>query len=193
MPINALSPAFIKVYYSSPYHTHVQTLPVRNSGTTTPGAEPNLRQKDATAVSMGTWAGDYQTIIAPLFTEDVSFSVAEFWLKLNPDDDPIYIWSQALGFTGSQEVALPYPDGMLTMSLRSQSGGIGKFTLMESAVSPLTRDAYPFTATALAALGDWLTGDTATVVARDNGYFVAPFKATGKTNDALRKRRLSYS
>ena len=103
MTVNSLSPAFVKINYTSAYGSHVMTqpsVPVESGvfaptgwGFTLRGAELPIPVDDGVT--------DFVNIIKALFPSTVTFTDATVYSQPDPSDIPVPVASFALGIAGT--------------------------------------------------------------------------------------------
>lgn len=192
MAHNSLAPGFVKLYYSFNSITHVQTLPVKPQGSITVGSEPDFEQNDGTPVAMSAAIDEYVTLFEQYFGSTTNVLYAEFWSQPLSTDDPIWVYTHAIGTVGASGTASANAS-QLVITYRTSLGGLFKHYFMEitGAVALNTRDPYPFVASSTNDLmSTYLMAPEGWIYGRDGGELVVPLYATSKTNDALRKRRI---
>lgn len=199
MAINTLWPGFMKLYYTSNGHQHIQVLPMTQPvGTPSPGILPDFETADAlpTTHSFDIIVDEYVDAILPLFNTTTNFSMAEYWWYPTTDSDPIFIYAYEVGVAGISATAT-FPYSQAVMTLRTKLGGLLKLYFMEVAVSSVNvRDPFPFAGVIYPAIYTHLTTPGASgrcIVGRDGGYVVSGINVNTKTNDALRKKYLLNS
>lgn len=191
MAQNSLAPGYVVLHYSvlfgSNLHTHKQTLPVNPLTVYAAGANPEFHTNGGDPIGFQAAIDAYAAELVGFFSTGTTLLLAEYWQKPTENDDPLFIKSvvpsPAVGTGGSAVSA-----GQVTISFRSELGGIFKFTLMESEVAATALDTYPFSAGDAADMAAYLTGDDGWVWARDGGVLISAIKLVGKTNDKLRRK-----
>jgi len=190
MPVHSLSPGFIELQYSFSGLTHKMRIPVTPDAGWATGVQPNLVRKNGTTVAMNAAVDELIVLLRPFFNTTTDFIKAEAWFYPTGAADPIWVWSYAIGLAGSSGTANVL-SSQLVITYRSLVGGLAKVYLMEGVSAVNVRNSYPFGAGSLTNLSTYLTGTTSWWYARDNGALIVPIWATTKTNDKLRKIRLT--
>lgn len=197
MPINALSPGFIRMVYSSPdTEEHVQTLQASTPATTpTPGTEPEFYLRDGVATTtFSTFAAEYASQVLPLLPTTATISRMEYWYKPTITSDPLYIYTHPVDLNGTG-----YTPGIrarqYAMTFRSIGGGLLRFVLLGISGSYADRDKPPYADNVSNDLSDYLTGNAplypnSIIQARDNTWPLLSLALTTKTNDVLRAKYL---
>lgn len=189
MAINSLFPGFVKLFYTSNAHTHVQVIPVQvYSGV---GGAWFLSEK---ASSVGrTWVTsitDYVTAFRSAIPNGATVNFAELWTMADATADPIFRESTNFALAGTGGAGAAIANSQVTIAYRSQNGGLYKWVSVENNIVVNTIYQPPFTATQLVTLHTYLIGNTSCVSARDGGFLIAALRAISKTNDKLRKKFL---
>jgi len=191
MTVNSLSPAFMKLFYTGNGRGHVATIPITFSGGFTPGVLPSLLAKNGTAVAGDVAADGFAAIFTPFLNTGDEVSRVEYFSWPSPADDVIFIYAVDVAAAGESALAA-LEDSMLTMSFRTNLGGVLKFVILDAALSAVNvREIPPFTPGSRAI-------DAATAITdafscwkgRDGGYAIAGIALTTKTNDKLRRDTL---
>lgn len=187
MPINSLYPGFVKLFYNSNGHEHVQTIPVQPYIGV--GGGWWLTRKDGTPGSVWTTQiVTYATLLRPYFHSSSAINRAELWTMASPTSDPVYRETHTIALAGTSATA-PTPYLQRSVTYRAQLGGLYRWMLMETS-EVMNAELYPpFSGTDLA-MANYLTGGTSIVCARDGSFLVVPIRLLTKTNDQLRKKYL---
>jgi hypothetical protein len=187
MAINSLYPGFVKIFYNSNGHEHVQTVPVQPYIGV--GGGWWLTRKDGTPGAVWTTQiATYAALLRPYIHTTGAINRAELWTMASPTADPIYQDSVTLTLAGTNAtVATPYLQRSVTY--RSQTGGLYRFILMETSEGRDLEAYPPFSGIDLAT-ANYLVSGPSVVCARDGGFLVVPIRLLTKTNDQLRKKYL---
>lgn len=187
---HSLSPGFIEIQYTYSNLLHKMRLPVQPGNGWATGVEPNLVQKNGVDVPMSTAVDAFITLIKTMFNAATEFVKAEAWFYPTGAGDPIWVYTHALGVAGTAGTPnTNMAQGVITF--RTLIGGVFKLYLMEGAFTVNSRNSWPFGAGNPTNVANYLIGSTSWVYGRDNGSLVVPMWFTTKTNDKLRKIRLS--
>jgi hypothetical protein len=189
MAINCLAPGYIKLFYSSNAHDHVQTLPVKPASV---AADFHVLTKDNTNITIDAAIADFYVVWAPFFFTDDALTGFEQYTQADCASAPVFRGAGTLtGFPGtSGGGATPWAQADFTF--KSQGGGKGIFKLLEPNVAVDVKQALnTFTGDRVADMRDWLISNAAWITARDNTYLSRPINYVTKTNDALRRKFLN--
>lgn len=187
MSDNDLAPGFIRLFYTSNNHRHEDVIPIRFSGTPTPGVEPNILDNGDNVVSASGGLLVYVNTIKGFHHTSSSFTGWEIYSK-GVGADPTFVFGADLSVVGTSAVAL-VPFGQMVTTFRTNQGGVGKLYLMETPQAPNQRIAARTTLAApYGAFIANLLGATGIRIGRDGGKYVSGIYITTKVNDALRKR-----
>lgn len=188
MAINDLSPAFARIYYTTLGNsTHIMTLPCVPSGDLIPGEEPAVLTYSGTPMPFGDAVTAYLNVVKPLWPALTSFLFAEFWSKPTPNDDPLFIWQEELAIAGTG-AGSSQAYVQVSVTFRTQYGGLFRNVFIEPNVTPNQRDDVPFGNATLTNLLNYLKGTNSWIYGRDGGKIIAGIRMLSKTNDQLRKR-----
>jgi hypothetical protein len=163
-------------------------IPVKFSGTPTPGTEPDLVLKDSSTLGAVAAIGALFNLIKPLYHTGTNFGLAEAHTvdATTGEDQFIYAWNQAIVGTSS---AANVPTAQCVLNFKTNLGGAYKLYMMEN-TQPTDFKVYPPYANALfLAISDFVTGDSSPVYGRGNAYPFVPVSALTKTNDKLRQQQ----
>lgn len=190
MAVHSLAPGFIEVQYTFSNLLHKMRIPVIPSVGWATGVQPNLVRKNGADVLMGVAVDELVVLLRPLFANTTEFTKAEAWFYPTGANDPIWVYTHAIGLTGTNAGA-NVASSQIVISFRSLVGGIAKLYLMEGVFTPNVRNSYPFGAGPTTNLTNYMIGATSWWYARDNGALIVPLWSSSKTNDKLRKIRLN--
>lgn len=190
MARNSLSPGFLKIFYTSNGHPHVQTLPVNPVAPA--GAATNLLDKSGASQLWTSAVADLVLIMKAVLHTTDSIDTAEIWTQASPTAVPIFQASSAIGVNGTS-ASVDQPFSQLRFSFRTSLGGRGVYTVLEGVTAPDQKFPAPLygAVAAFAAIDAYLTGVNSVVWGRDNAYLSAGIRAVSKTNDTLRKAFLN--
>lgn len=187
MPINSLFPGFVKLFYTSNGHSHVQTIPVQpylGVGGVWFLSEKGSSVGRAWAVSFADYVAQFKNI---LHTSN-SVGFAELWTLDNATADPVF--REAFDFSGaglSAGTVIPFLQS--SIAWRADDGGLYRWVMVENLGAVNTSDPPPFAAP-YEAFRTYMLGGTSCVSARSGGFLVAALRLLHKTNDKLREKFL---
>lgn len=189
MAINDLAPGFIKLFYNSNGHNHVDTIPIRPSGTPVPGTMPNVLDAGDNVVTALVGLTAYITAIKALYHTSASFVGYEVYTKAI-GFDPLFVFGDDLNIAGTSAVAA-VPDGEVVITFRTAQGGVAKFYAMEGSTATNVRTAARTGAAGIVGtLTTFFLGATNIRMGRDTAKIISGIYFTSKINDALRKKRV---
>ena len=186
MPVNDLSPGFVKVYYGTSGRTSVQTLPV-DPINPSPGTTGNeLANYSGGTTTLAAFATQYGPLMADFTGPAYTIIFAELWSKPLPTSNPIFIESVPIGLPGTGNP----PDSGATqvvMTHRTTNGGLHRWYFIGASGDPDQRASIASAPARALAMSNYLIGNDSVVFGRDNGKLFAPLFYTSKINDAVRK------
>lgn len=182
----SLSPAWIVLNYNWELRTHRALLPCLPTSVPTPGDNPNLTVKGGGTVSWTAAILGYATLFKYLLSEDSTIASADFWSQPTPDDDPVWINSDALDIPGAGAGTVQVA-AVTTMTFRTIGGNLLKLLACDSQNELLVnlRIPAPYPSSRLKDFTDYITDAGAWVVGRDGTFPAVSIAATTKYNDAL--------
>lgn len=184
MANNSDAPGFVLLQYQRGTFIHKAKLHVNPDGVYTPGDTPTLVQRDTSTIVWTTAVDDFINVIKGIFNTAVDFTLAEYWQKPNPADDPVFIQSHAPGLSGTVATATSVASQAI-WTFRTFAGGIKRLYLMESVNTPNQFISAPFAAGTVKTISDYMVAATGWIVGKDNSYPYVPLRYLTKTNDAL--------
>lgn len=187
MASNDLAPGFIRLYYTSNGHPHVQVLPISFDSTPVAGTEPNLESRDGSAVAASAFMAAYLAVWRAIFPIATAWTGFEVYSK-EILGDPQYIWGDDLTIVGSNGSGVQ-SNSQVTYTFRTNQGGVMRLVAMEAAIATTVR--APLRTTLAApngAIATYILGATNCIIGRDGGFPISGIFITSKVNDALRKR-----
>lgn len=190
MAVHSIQPGFIEIQYVYSNILHKMRIPVIPDSGWVIGTNPDLFRKNGALVAMGAAVDEFIAVLKPLFSSSTDFTKAEAWFYPDGVDNPVWVYTHAIGLPGTNAGA-NVQSSQQVITFRTLQGGIAKYYMMEGVFTPNVRNSYPFGAGVITNLSNYLIGATSWSVGRDNGTLVVPMWATSKTNDAIRKLRLS--
>lgn len=190
MAPNSLSPAFIKVNYTSPYSQHVHTVPTVPivAGATASGFQFSLRGL-ALPVDVQAAVEDYIDVLKPFFGTGVHFTDFVAFTQPTPTDIPTPVYSGVLGIVGTASSGIGWQKAtQLTMTWRADDFTLYKETLLDCGVDDVWDKI-----TALGSSGRYfdlnafVTAATTFVASRGGGRPVTFLQAAKTLNEKLRR------
>lgn len=189
MAINDLAPGFIKLFYNSNGHNHVDTIPIRFSGTPIPGTMPNLLDAGDNVVTALVGLTAYITALKPLLHTSAAYTGYEVYSKAI-GFDPLFVFGDDLNIPGTSAVAA-VPDSEAVFTFRTAQGGVAKVYVMEgSSATNLRVAARTGAAGVVGTVTTFMLGSTNIRIGRDTAKIISGIYFTTKINDALRKKRV---
>jgi hypothetical protein len=152
-----LFPGFIRVDYITPYAPHVMVLPVNTPVIDT--GDPVSSTITAWDAGQRDWvdmASDLITEIADAYATTVNFNRVTLFNKPDPDEDAVFIASEAIDIDGT--VATPdwYQATQLTINAKDGENKIAKLVLLDFASGGLFTKTLSLTGSGLEAIwGQW--------------------------------------
>jgi hypothetical protein len=183
--INSLAPGFVKLYYTVGTKEHVQTIPVLPFPAGG-GAWLTATRFAPGGVSWTTNMDGYITAIKPMFSALSTFTYAELWTQADADADPVYQTTYSINVVGTGG-GTAVANGMVTISGRTENGGIAKLVLLES-LSAVNQKLKPTYVAPYLAVVTYLLSTSCFLVGRNGGYWVNVPQITTKTNYTLRRQ-----
>jgi len=190
MPVNSLSPGYLEVKYTFSSLLHRMRIPVQPSPGWVIGTEPNVVQNDGTSVTLTAAMNAFLTPFRALFANTMEIISTDAWFYPTGVDNPVWVYTLLHGLLGTN-VGANVTSSQMTVSFRTNAGGVAKLVMIEGVFTPNVRNSYPFGAGALTTLMNQMLGTGGIWRGRDGGKLVTPIWSTSKTNDAVRKIRLS--
>jgi len=185
MARHSLYPGFIRLFYTSNAHAHVQVLPVNPSLS---GSVWIVQKVLGGSYTDWTEAVDAWAVVLKgvLNTAD-TIDRAELYTMSAPDADPLFRAVYNVGVSGTAVTATVAYEQMV-WTLRTDNGGLLKIYVMEG-VFPLNyRHPYGSAGSTALAIWDFIMSGAGFIFGRDLGVPIAPIFVTTKLNDQLRKK-----
>ena len=135
MAHNSLSPAFVKINYTSAYGSHVMTVPSVPIDLVAAGGDPvsfDLRG-GALNVGVGGAVEDFVNLLAPLFPTSTTFVDFTAFRQPDPDDPPTPIFSAALNIAGTEAAGGWSKAVQGTLTFRADDFTLFKIVLLDCA------------------------------------------------------------
>lgn len=191
MTVYDLAPSFVKLKYTFAGMQHTQTIPCALAGDLIPGEEPDISRKVGSPTSFSTAIDTYVAVFKTFFGAGMDINFAEAWSKPTPADDPIWIFTYAVGVAGTAGVASKEALQM-TVTFRTALGHLAKWYAMEvsGGFDDNSRDTYPFSDGGATSIATYLTGGNSIFLGRDNASLVVPISVKWKYNDVILNKRL---
>lgn len=190
MALNSLSPAFVKVNYTSAYGSHVMTLPSVPlvTGVYAPtgyafdlrGAELPVEVSDAVT--------DFINVIKPFYPSSTTFVDAIVYSQPASTDIPTPVASFTLGIVGTDGSAGWTKATQLTISIRADDFTLFKLVLLDAdSLDDWNKVSVPSSIVALGNIVTYVTADASWLASRGGGK-PATFLQMSKTlNEKLRR------
>lgn len=187
MAINSLYPGFVKLHYSILSREHTMTIPTKPFQAI--GGQWFLEMKNTPGGGLWTTLVDaFAAAIKPLLHTTGTFTNAELWTMSSPTADPVFEEVYNVNVAGTNATAaVAY--GQVSMTYRTQGGGLYRFVLLEASQAPNVEIFPPYVSPYLA-INTYLIGNTSMVFGRNGGALIAPIRILSKTNDMLRRKYL---
>lgn len=201
MPVNYDGRVEIRFFYT----TTISTIPLPHRHTVDVdygGGEPNLIppgvdfsdvpliQRNGIETDAASFVAAYMDVLAPLWRPTTEFSHAEMWVYGGePSTDAVFKGAYSLGVVGSAGAGLDQAAQQLTLTFRSEFGGILRTQLMEVSLEGSNVQTEPFTPSTLQNLAVYIDSLLSPIVARDNGHIITPIKAGLGQNEKLWRKR----
>lgn len=183
-----LFPGFIKVDYVTPYAPHTMILPV-NTPTIDTGDPPasTITAWDAGQRDWVDMATDLITEIADAYATTVNFGRITLFNKPDPDEDAIFIASEAIDIDGTAAVPGWYQATQLTLNAKDGENKIAKLVLLDFASGGLFTKTQNLVGSGLETIwGQWASVTNGW--SSRNGERVSTFiSATRTLNEKLRR------
>lgn len=130
---NSLSPAFVKINYTSQYAPHVMTVPsVPLIAAAGEDAPPYFDLRGAEIdVSVVTGVTDFVNIIKPMFPPGTTFTDYTVFSQPGVGDIPVPVWSAALGIAGTAGSAADKKAIQNTFTFRATDFSLFKLVLLD--------------------------------------------------------------
>jgi hypothetical protein len=189
MTVNCLAPGFIKLFYTSNSHPHVQTIGINPQNTT----GSILTTKGGTTNAFDAAIDDIVALFKAMIKTTGSYTGAELYTQADCSSAPVFRFAYDLGgaqagtASGATQVYQ-----QLDMTYRTQLGGRFKLMFMEGAIEVNdVKQPVGVYSGAIAAINAYLASDDNVIYARDNSYSGFALNVVTKVNDALRKKYLN--
>lgn len=184
---NTIAPGYVKTRYSGVTFDHWQKLAVEFSGTPTPGTMPNFLANDgSTVLAADTALAAWYTHFNNIYSSDTTFGYYEIH-AVDPDTlVDQFIFAGNLDIAGDGEPNTNVQFSRLTLSYKTRLGNPLRIIAMESnrnfniEYDPGALDSQ------LAAINDYLLGDTCFIRGYDNSPAFALLRGLTKCDDVLR-------
>lgn len=170
---------------------HRLTLDVRMNQAGDVGGEFSdfeLRQKNGLFISLESYIILLSDVLGDVYNTTSEFGAVELWNYPATSTDATFYSVRTLGLAGTQ-AGNAQPAQQATMTFRSQNGGIARLQMMEAWFAGNAFEYAPFANPLWSILADFLVAPESPVVARDDGYLVAPLKLSHGQNEKLWRKR----
>jgi hypothetical protein len=189
MPNNSLYPGFIKLFYTSNTHGHLQVIPIQ-APVDTGGGVWQVGKKGGANGLFSAEILTYVNVVKTLFPAASSFTFAELWTMASATADPVFQQTVNLAVAGTHGTGAQ-ANAQLSVTFRSQAGGLYRGLFMESSYAVNVRDDAPLgDASQNAYAATYAIANGSIVSARDGGFLTAVIRSLTKTNDKLREKFL---
>lgn len=190
MPLSShLAPGFIRLRYSGATIPHNQIIPVKFSGTPSPGAEPNLETSDGGTVAMGLAMTTWLTAFQDCFNADTVFGFAEAY-AVDPDTGArSFLWSDNVNMVGSSaDPQVPLVEGVFVF--KTTAGKPLKIYTMEGVFARDVRNIGTVPADGRQAVVTYITSGDNIFYGRTDAWPLSFMTFTSKENDVMRRASL---
>jgi hypothetical protein len=184
----SLAPGYVRATYDGHLFPHHMVIPINFDGTPTPGTEPDILLKDASSSGVVAAIAALFAVIRPFFNTGTHFGLAECHAVDETTGLDTFIFAWNIGLLGSASAA-NIPMVQQVMSFKTSVGSAYKLYMMEGIAAPTTRDLPPYSNATVAALSDFVVGDSSPCYGRKNAYPFVPVSYLVKLNDKLRKQQ----
>lgn len=192
MASNFAGPYSIEITYIVDLIEHKHSVNCDVQGTPSAGDAPatiTLETKDAVGIGMQTAVNDYVTDIAGFYNTSVDFIGYTLWKHTPLTDIKTFISADSLAISGTSGSATRVA-GQLTMSYRTQEGGIMKLVFLETIFTDDNQISLSgWTNSNAVSIGATLLGVGGWVLARDTSYPIASLRASFGENERVFKKR----
>lgn len=191
MTVNSLSPAFVKINYTSPFGNHVQTIPsvplITGVVAVPTNVEFQLRGLEI-PVEVSDAVIDFVTLQAAMFPPTVNFVDCTVYSQPTPTDVPTPVASFALGIAGSNSAdnfGLKATQG--TMTMRADDFTLFKLVWLDYVVETWEKISSPAAYTGLSDIVDYVKADASWLASRGGGKPQTFLQLTSTLNEKLRR------
>lgn len=189
MAVNAKGPYEVRIPYISPDgYTHTLRLNAIVAGAAPePGTDPDdvILVTRGGSVSLSAGVNALWAIFRPRITPTTLASGFSFWKIPTGGGDPLFITAGDLTTPNGSSINAFRPNGQEIWTFRSAAGGIAKLVVMDAANPNNNRTPIP----PADPIATYMTGATSWVIARDDGYLIAPINVSVGENERLFKAR----
>ncbi len=189
MPMpTSLAPGYVRVTYDGVLFPHHMTIPVKFSGTPTPGTEPDLILKDASTDGVESAIAALMAVIQPFLKTTVHIGLAEAHTVDDTTGEDAFIYAWNVGLLGTSSAAT-VAMSQVVFSFKTAIGTPYKLYIMEGTQPVNIRQLPPYTETIYDNASDFVIGATSPCYGRGNSFPFVPVSVINKTNDKLRKQQ----
>lgn len=175
MAPNSLSPAFLRMNYSSPFGIHTMTIPtVPYLPPGSPGASADSGSWDLRGAALSTPAKpavvDLVNLLKGFFPTTVRFIDFTIFTQATATDAAVPRYTDSLDIPGTQSAASWYKAVQITISFRTETFGLFKFTFLDAtSFNNFDLQTNRNWSTELNALVTYATADESFLSGRDGG------------------------
>jgi hypothetical protein len=190
MTVNSLSPAFVKINYTSAYGAHVMTLPSvpLETGVYAPTGYAFDLRGAALPVEVSDAVIEFIDVIKPYFPSTTTFVDAIVYSQPLPGDVPTPVASFAIGIVGTG--ASPGWDKatQLTMTFRADDFTLFKLVFLDfQSGGSFAKTTNPAANPGLETLVDYVTADVTWLASRGGGRPATFLQESRTLNEKLRR------
>lgn len=187
---NSLSPAFVKIEYTSAYGSHVMTVPsVPFNPALLEGASGTFVLRGlASPANADTAIKDYVNLLKVFYPASTTFTGYTIYAQATPEATPTPVQAGALGIAGTNIGAFWSKAVQITFTFRADDFGLFKIVLLDPLSFSDNYDRVTALGGALLTLSDYVTADVTWIASRSGGRPDVFLQASSTLNEALRKR-----
>lgn len=191
MAENSLSPAFVKIEYTSVYGAHVMTVPSVpvEAGVYAPTGYAFDLRGAAVSVEVSDAVIDFVNVIKAFFPATVTFTAATVYAQATPEASPTPVASFTLGIAGTSGAAGWSQAAQATLTFRADDFTLFKLVFLDfSSGNTWSRNTVVGVGSPLEAVRNYVTAEATWVASRGGGRPVVFLQESRTLNEALRKR-----
>lgn len=181
---HSLAPSFLKVFYTSSGHVHVQLLPVYGHYVL---GDVYLVSNAGSDILFHTAVDAYVQRYKALFNVGDAINYVEYWEQADENADPVWKETYEVAVSGTNNGA-DVANSETVYTFRCDDGSLLKVYAMENANLYTFYDRAPLTSGSNKDFADWVVGSTGIIQSRAGGRPSAVISARSKINDILRKK-----
>lgn len=190
MAVNSLSPAFVKINYTTPYSSHVMTVPsvaIQNPSVGETAYRFTLRGAELPVPVAGA-VEDYVTLLANWYGAGTTFVDYTAFRQPTPSDVPTPVESGALGISGADVISGWSKAVQETITFRADDFTLFKVVLLDA----VSQDNFDKTTVLVDTdrwdlLRDYVTADASWLSSRGGGRPNVFLQAARTLNEKLRR------